>query len=284
MDRLSVRLSYVSQQERLTRESASAEAPNFSRAGLDSLVADADDILLAQAKCVDVETEKTVFPEQAFLRFVRIDNGADAVYIMRKKSMDMRVEISLRREIRGDRKFWKADAEYRVEIIVGDTGMTRGITWTAVESLKFRKENSGVFLPRARGVFEFDNDVKKHLLPEFVSPIRPTEKQAPPFAVVVALVALIVPFPLVYYAWQNMGVLPVVLPEQKSERLFVFGFESCILLIMGALSMFWWKWNIIQMWKAVVVLMVPTIICGHRVLSASAERYVRKKSKKSKHE
>lgn len=284
LDRASIRLSYVDQQERLTRHSASAEAPDFSSTNSKSITASAEDTLLAQASCQNTVSGENAFPQQAFLRIVREDTGADAVYIMRKKSTDMRVEISFHKEIRADKEFWSADASYRVEIIVGDTDMTSGITWIAIKSLKFQQRDRGLFAAPVKGVFEFDNSVKKHVLPEFSSPIRAGEKQAPLYAVMIALVALLAPFPLILYVWNEMGMFPFVFPKERSKRASVAAFEICTLLIMGALFMFWWQWNIIQTWKVIGVLMIPTVISGHRVLSDAAEKFMMEKRRKTKSE
>lgn len=275
LERVSMRLSYLSQQERLTRRAASADAPDFATVGAGSVTAGADDTLLVQASCVDAATSETAHAQQVFLRIVRKDTGADSVHVMKKKNFESRLELALKKEIRGDPSFWAHGSKYRVEIVIGDTRMESGVTWVAIETLSFSAGPRGPFARGPPGVFDFDVGVKRSLLPEFDSGAAPEEKQAPFAAVACALAALLAPFPLVLHAWGRLGVFPLKMPEGE-ERASVVGFELCLLGHMFALSMFWLQWNIVFTWKVMGVIMVPTLLFGHRVLSASATASARK--------
>lgn len=284
-DRASVRISYVSQAERLTRHTFSADGlDEISTGGLEAIV-DPDDTFLAQAACASAESGEKAYPQQAFLRFVREDTGADSMYVMQQKSIGMRVELAMKKEIRDDKKFWSHDAIYRVEIIVGDTQMTAGISWVAIKRMKFSSGSASVFKPPAGGVFDFDVGVKKSLLPEFSSPLPHEEKQAPSVAILVALVALLAPFPLVFVAWARLGVFPMSVPGGATERMFAFGFEICLLLHVAALTMFWLQWNIVHTWKVMATIMPPTIFFGQKTLSAaSRSAFVEQPMKRGKDE
>jgi hypothetical protein len=288
LERVSMRLTYTAAQEKRTRASASAEAPDFSVGADTSVVVDADDMLIVQAASTeDGSNGDPAYPQQVFLRIVRKSDGRDAVYVMRKKSIEMRTELSLRKEIYADSEFWQRGHSYAIEVVVGDTRMAKGITWVAVESLMFSGESSSVakaFAVPAGNVFDFDIGVKKHLQPEFTSPIPPSQKQAPFNLVIVALIALGAPFPLVLVAWMQLGVIPLTLPESMSERLSVVGFEACLLGHMASLVMFWLRWNIVYTWKVMSVIMIPTVFLGHQVLSAGASRHVRSEEKGRKTE
>lgn len=276
LERASIRLSYLSQQERLTRRAASAEAPDFAAIGAPYVTAEVDDTLLVQASCVDAATSETAHAQQAFLRFVRKDTGLDSVYVMKKKGFESRLELSLKKEIRADHSFWTREATYRVEVVVGDTRMDSGVSWVAIDALSFGNGPPGPFGVASSGVFDFDVGVKRSVLPEFSSKRPPEEKQAPFIAVVLALFALLGPFPLVFVAWGRLGVFPFKMPEGAQEKSSVVGFELCLLGHMFALTMFWLKWNIVFTWKVMAAIMVPTLFFGHRVLSTSASLQARK--------
>jgi hypothetical protein len=275
LERVSVRVSYVSQAERLTRRAASADAPDFTSGGVPAVTVDAGDTLLVQASCAE-----GAYPQQAFLRFVRADTGADSVYLLRRKSIDVRKELSMQKEIRADRDFWAHDATYRAEIVIGDTRMAAGVTWVAIEAMRFTDGSAGVFAKPAGNVFDFDVGVKRRLLPEFTTPLPPEEKQAPAAAVALALAALLLPFPLVFLAWSRLGVFPLAMREgSAAERSAALGFEACRLAHVGALGMFWLQWNIIYTWKVMAALMLPTLCLGHKALSAAASRHVQRTKK-----
>jgi hypothetical protein len=277
IDRLSARVTYAKEGEKIARMSGSVEWPDLSAAGASLVNVDVDDALLAQVACVN-EAGVRMHPQQAFLRFVRVDRETeDSVHVMVKKPIEMRVELKLNKEIRANRDFWNGDAVYRVEVIVGDTRMVNGgITWVAIEKMRFTGGGGkGLFAIAPKGVFDFDVSVKKVLLPEFSSPIPVGAKQAPQAAVVAASIAVVAPLPLVVVAWARLGALPLSLPTSAMELLSAVGFEACLLGHMTILVMFWLQWNIVQTWKVMSLLMIPTMFFGHRALSAAATRHVR---------
>lgn len=283
VDRAGVRITYVSQAERLTRSSFSAEGPDIGAvsSSTSKAIVDVDDTLLAQMACVGSDSGNSAHPQQAFLRFVREDTGEDTIFVMQRKSIEMRVELSMKKEIRQDLKFWSADATYRVEIVVGDTRMAAGATWVAISMMKFSSSAASVFKPPAPGVFDFDVGVKKILLPEFTSTLPPEEKQAPAVAIIVALVALLAPFPLVFVAWARLGVFPMKVSGGPSDRVAAYGFEICLLLHMAALTMFWLQWNILRTWKVMAAIMPPTIFFGQKTLSVATRNMVAKQTGKA---
>jgi hypothetical protein len=278
IDRISARVAYVNDGERLTRDSASAAGPDFSLAGMSSVTVDVEDSVLVQVACKD-QDGVVAHPQQAFVRFVRTDQDTlDSVHVMAKKPIEMRVDLKFGKEIRADREFWDGDATYRMEVIVGDTRMAGtggGVTWTAIKELRFLGGSGGrhsLFKRKAAGVFDFDVSVKKKMLPEFSSPIGPGARQAPRVAVLLASAAVVAPLPLVLVAWARIGALPLSLPASASELASAIGFEACLLGHMAALVMFWLQWNIVRTWKVMGILMLPTVFFGHRALSAIATR------------
>lgn len=282
VDRAAVRISYAGEAERLTRSSFSADGPDLSASSSSSskAIVDSGDTLHAQLSCVGSESGDTAHPQQAFLRFVRHDTGADTVYVMQRKSIGMRVELSMKKEIRQDLNFWSPDVSYRVEVIVGDTKMASGSTWVAIAEMKFSSAGANVFKAPAAEVFDFDVGVKKALLPEFTSPLPPEEKQATAAAIIVALIALLAPLPLVILAWARLGVFPMKVSGGASGRSSAFKFEICLLLHMAALTMFWLKWNILQTWKVMAALMPATIVYGQRTLSVATRSVAAKQTGK----
>jgi hypothetical protein len=276
VDRASVRISYVSQAERLTRNVFSTDAPDFSSRGGSKAIVDPSDILVAQVGCVSVKSGDVAHPQQAFLRFVREDTGADAIYVMKRKSIEMRAELTMTKEIRDDLKFWSPDARYRVEVIVGDTRFGAGVSWVAIEGMQFSRGNAGAFKTRAQSVFDFDVGVKRFLLPEFSSQLPPEEKQAPAAAILIALIALLLPLPLVVVAWLRLGVFPLKMPDSASERSTALLFEACLLMHAAALVMFWLQWNIVRTWKVMAAITPPTIFFGQKTLSAASRKSVSK--------
>lgn len=204
---------------------------------------------------------------QLFLRFVNQRTKQDNLYLVKRGSRDMRTEINLKNEIKGDAEFWVKDDSYAVELIMGDKLLKDSTTWRITEKMRFEEDAFPMFTRVTRGVFDFDVGVKKGLLPEFISPIPASEKMAPLFAVLLALASTLLPLPLLLVAWVRLGVFPLQFPGDKKEKISILAFQACLVAHLGALVMFWVKWNIVTTWKVMGVIMVPTLLFGRSVLS-----------------
>ncbi len=275
VDRLSFRLSYVADAEKLQRASAFAEGDEVYAVGApDGIVAHPSDTIVAQVSCVD-DNRDTVFPEQAMLRFVDTTSAypqLDSIFPLTEKRFEMRKEISLAAEIRADREFWHADGVYRVELIIGDSRRPKGVVWTVCETFSFNPELGNAFAVKPRGVFDFDMSVKKSLLPEFITALPAPEKQAAPWIVNLFTCLSVLPLFCLLLIWSRMGVLRLQLPDSGKERICVLLFQLCLIGHVVILSMFWLKWNILLTWQAIGLNMVPTVYFGHQILSAKASR------------
>lgn len=212
------------------------------------------------------------FVRQLFVRFVNKRTKQDNLFLVKRKGRDMRADVVPKTEIKSDAEFWVHDDSYAVELVMGDLHMKESTTWTITENMRFAEDAAPMFSRPERGVFDFDVSVKKYLLPEFVSPIPAPEKKASLPAIVVALISVLLPFPLLLIVWTKLGVFPLEFPKESSERLYFLGFEACLLGHLVSLVMFWVKWNIVTTWKVVGALMIPTMIFGRNVLSSDKQR------------
>lgn len=212
------------------------------------------------------------FVRQLFLRFVNTRTKQDNLFLVKRKGRDMRADVVLEREVKSDAEFWVKDDSYAVELIMGDLHMKESTTWTITENMRFAEDAAPMFSRPERGVFDFDVSVKKYLLPEFFSPVPVPEKRASLPAIVMALISVLLPLPVLFIVWTKLGVFPLEFPKERSQQLYIFGFESCLLGHLVALVMFWVKWNIVTTWKVVGALMIPTMIFGRNVLSADKKR------------
>lgn len=275
VDRIGFRLNYVKHDERLQRVNVAAEGNSFSTVGApDGIKAQPTDTIVVRVSCVDDKGEPA-YPQQAFLRFVDVSSGVDAedtIFVLAQKNIEMRKEISLRSEISADKRFWRQDATYRVEVIVGDVRLPKGIAWVVTEAMTFDASDSSLFKVKPRGVFDFDVGIKKKLLPEFITPLPPTERKAPSWIVFAFTIASLLPLCFLVLAWVRLGVFPLQFPTDKKELICWILFEICLLCQVAALIMFWLKWNIVRTWQVIGVLMIPTLFFGHHALAAKATR------------
>lgn len=213
------------------------------------------------------EDGKPAFVHQLFLRFVNQRTNQDNLFLVKRGSRDMRSEINLKNEIKGDAVFWEKDDSYAVELVMGDKLLKEGVAWRITDNMRFADDASAMFQRPARGVFDFDVGVKKDLLPEFISPVPSSEKRASLFAIVLALISTLLPLPVLLVVWANLGVFPLQLPTDSKQKVAVLGFQACLLAHSGALVMFWLKWNIVTTWKFMGAIMVPTLLLGKVALS-----------------
>lgn len=282
LDRLGFRLSYRADNEKMQRIKLAVDGPDLPSAPASpGFAASPVDTLLVQASCVDA-AGNPAYPQQAFLRFVNTATGADSIYVLQKKTIGIRIELSLRKEIRSDVAFWRAGDAYRVEVILGDVEMDRGMTWVVTERMTFEEGSAKMFGGPARGVFDFDVGVKKTLLPEFITPLATPGKRAHSGIVLAFVCIVLLPLPVLLWAWWSLGVFPLQLPSSTSAKASLVGFEMCLLAHMGALCMFWLRWDIVMTWKIIAVLMVPTVVLGQQTLSASAKLGVAEAGKTDK--
>ena len=216
------------------------------------------------------EEEEPAFIKQPFLRIENIETKQDNLYLLKRRGKDMRLDLSLKKEIKADLDFWQKDYSYRLQIIMGDLKLKESQTWTITDHMSFQDHvGSGIFEKPARKVFDFDVGVKKTLLPEFSFPIPIPEKRASLPIVIAGLICTFLPWFLLLVFWKGLGAFNLRLPSNKGEKILFIGFEMCVLAHLVALSMFWYKWNIVTTGKVVGVLMVPTLILGRNLLPLS---------------
>lgn len=322
-DRANFKITYVAYDEKRTRSRGAADLEDMTLPGASGAMIEPKDTLQVQCGCrvASESDDENVHPQQAFLRFVRLPVGDscefqqdsegedddessnicidtddtrmappnDAVYVMHQRSVGMRIDLDISKEMRVDPTFWSIDGEYRVEVIVGDQRMEKGVTWVAIERMRFSQNTASkqAFVNRDRaaeskkGIFDFDVGVKKSLLPEY-QPEKPGDLPEAPFVItVLALIALITPLPVVMVSWSRLGVWPLQMPPASShkERVASVAFEVCLLGHGVILGMFWLRWNIVQMWKACAMLLVPTVLAGHSALAPGASRFAQRRHK-----
>lgn len=182
----------------------------------------------------------------------------------------MRVDIELRKEMRKKEGFFREDVGYLVEVIVGDKNM-EGFSWVVSTDMRFKGRSMEREKP---GVFDFDMRVKKGVLNEFEY-VVPVEEDRVMIGIVVVFTALVL-MPLVglVVVWGKLGVWPLALPKGR-DLLFFVGFQACVVVQIVVLVMFWIGVkgiNILETWKWLGGIMLPTLICGHRTLSNVAAR------------
>lgn len=268
----SFKCTYVQDGERMHRVWVTAESDTISKvAAPEGFAADGGDSLSVQASFLDQE-DNAVSVHQLFLRFVNKRTLADNLFLLKRRGREMKVDVKLRTEVKADRDFWAASDVYDVELVMGDFKLTQSTTWTITENMRFAEGSEALFQPPPTGVFDFDIGVKKRLLPEFVSPIPDPEKRAAFPLIVAALVGVVMPLPFLFIGWTKVGVFPLRFPSGKSQRLWLFGFEACVLGHLVALVMFWIQWNIVTTWKVIGALMVPTWFFGRNVLAAPEQK------------
>lgn len=219
-----------------------------------------------QASFIDANSEATSI-HQPFMRFVNQRTKQDNVYLLNRKGKEMRLDLGLKAEIKGDLDFWTKDDVYGVQLVMGDWRLERSATWVITERMRFAADADPMFEHAPRSVFDFDVGVKKEVLPEFETALSKGEKRAPLLAIVLALVGVLLPLPLLVVGWIRLGVFPLQLPRERGERLAFLGFEACIVGHLVALVMFWVRWNIVTTWKVMGMLMVPTLLFGRSVVS-----------------
>lgn len=285
VDRISLRLNYVMDAEKLQRASAIASGDELSGVGApDGIVAHPTDSVVVQVGCVDSAGE-AAYPDQAMLRFVDVSKAypqPDTIFVLAEKRSEMKKDVSLKKEVAADLDFWRHDAVYKVEVIVGDPRLAKSVSWTVTESFRFCDDCGPAFVAKPRGVFDFDMSVKKTLLPEFITALPEAEKEAPVLIVQAFTALSILPLLGLLWAWSRLGVFPLRLPSSAKEKLSLFLFQLCLVGHVAVLVMFWLKWNIVLTWKAIGVNMVPTLYFGHQILSAKATRdYLVEKNKET---
>lgn len=260
------KVTHIEHGEKKQRVRLSTDADSVSKvAQPEGFTMDTKDSIAVQLSFVD-ESENAAVVRQAFLRFENKRTGQDNIYLLEKKGRDMKVELPIQKEIRGDLEFWKHKDSYKVDVIMGDVKLEGDGIWTITEDMMFFEDSEKAFKKAPGGVFDFDVGVKKTLLPEFITPIAPAEKRAPKLFVLVALLAVLMPLPILLVAWARLGVFPLRISEGFSLG-SVIGFELCLLCHVMALGMFWFSWNIVKTWKVMGVLMIPTYLFGRKVLS-----------------
>lgn len=261
VEKASFKVSFVQDGEKAARYRLTSEGESIRNKEIahESMQIKSADSITAQVSVLN-EAGDPSGVEQAFLRFENGRTGKDNLYLMRKRGLDIKIDLDLKREIGADPEFWSASDTYIVQIVLGDRRLSPSISWTVTTTLRFSDTDAAVFAPKARGVFDFDVSVKTGLLPEFEFPIPAGEKRAPLIVVVAALIALCIPLPVLIMVWLRMGVLPTQISQKGTDFLVIMGFQACILLHMAALIMFWVKWDIVTTWKVMGVVMIPTMI------------------------
>lgn len=267
----SFKLNVVRDGEKIHQVWLTAEADKVSE------IASPDGFEVSNGNSVSVQASfqnadgKPAFVHQLFLRFVNQRTKQDNLFLVKRRGRDMRADVVLKNEIRSDAEFWVEDDAYAIEVVMGDLHMKDSTTWTITENMRFADDASPMFSRPQGGIFDFDVSVKKYMLPEFVSPVPAPEKRAQLPAILLALVSVLLPLPLLLIAWRRLGVFPLEFPKEKSQQLSIFVFEVFLLGHVGALVMFWVKWNIVTTCKVMGALMIPTMLFGRNVLSSDKE-------------
>lgn len=257
-----LKVSYVQEGERMQRARIWTDIDKVDEIGTDSVTMSGSDTISIQASFVD-DGDKAVGIRQAFLRFLNKDTNEDNIYLLRKKGLDMKFDLSVSKEIRADRSFWAFKTGYRVELIMGDVKLDKSRTWVIIEDLKFSEDSESFFEGTKGKVFDFDIGIKKILLPEFSATIKAEEARARAASVGVAVLAILVGSVVLLWTLGRMGALRF---EMTGNAGTMIGFGICVLGHVGALGMFWWQWNIVETWKVMGMIMVPTILFGRSVL------------------
>lgn len=288
MEHVSLRVSYVQDAEKLQRITLVADSDSLkeNKDAVESIMAAPTDTIVASVKCVDADG-KSVQPVQSVLRISDESSypPLDSVWPLTTRRNELRREVALPQEIRADNEFWKPNTPYTVQIVVGDARLDTSIVWTATRSLLFNSSEAFERLSKKRGVFDFDLSVRKTLQPEFDTPLPPKVKEAPLPIVLAFSILSVVPLFALLFVWNRMGAFSLQLPSKAGQRFSLFMFELCLLGHTGALVMFWVQWNIVTTWKAMGVLMVPTLIFGHSALGdAATKQYFNKRRSDTKTE
>lgn len=272
LSKATFKLSYVQDGEKMNRVKLSIGPEEISEASsADGFSVGLKDSITVQASFVDQNSD-AVSVHQLFLRFVNKRLRQDNLFLLKRRGREMKADFNFKGEIRSDLDFWTATDSYIVELVMGDLKLAESRTWTITKDMRFDESCAELFKQPERGVFDFDVSVKKQLLPEFHSPNPEPEKRAPMFMILAALVAVMLPLPVLFVGWSRLGVFPLRFPSKTGEKLWVFGFELCLVGHLVALTMFWVRWNIVTTWKVMGLMMVPTIFFGKIVLSSDKER------------
>lgn len=262
------KVSYVQHGEKIHRHHLSTDDSTLSETAQSDMQVFPTDSISIQASFL--HDEKPATPQQVFLRFVNTRTSQDNIYLLRRKTRDMKLDLPLHKQIRTDHQFWIASDTYVVELIFGDARLANSATWTITSAMAFANPTHPSFIPPETSVFDFDISVKKSLLPEFRTPIPPSEARAHPAIVFAAVIAIILPLPALFVAWGRMGVLQSAMACKPTPSMLAF--QVCLLAHMAALVMFWARWNIVTTWKVVALLMLPTLPLAKRVLAEGESR------------
>lgn len=254
----SFKVSYVQSGEKMHRLRASLSRDEPAPTGA-QFNARREDTMSVQLQ-YEMADGKAGFPEQALLRVYNARLQADNLFLVRRKGRELRADVWLAAESRTDEGFWQKGDALRVEVVVGGEGL-EGWTWKIGE---MRLVGDWGF-EKKRDVFDFDVGVKKGLLDEFDAPVREEEKRAGGMLVGGAIVGVLGAFVGLIVGWGNMGVLPL----KKGGDIGIgwgIGFQGCLLSQIIVLGLFWVRWDIVTTWKVMGMIMIPTIVCGRRVL------------------
>lgn len=266
------KLNYVKHGERIQRVKTEVNGETISTSkALDAFQIEPTDSINIQLSFLN-EKEEPTYIKQPFLRIENIETKQDNLYLLKRRGKDMRLDLSLRKEVQADLDFWQKEYSYRLQIIIGDLKLKESRTWTITDHMSFQDDVAkSIFEKPARNVFDFDVGVKKTLLPEFSFPIPSPEKRASLPIVIVGLVSIFIPWIVLLISWKGLGAFNLRLPSNKGEKIMFIVFEICVLAHLVALGMFWYKWNIVTTGKVVGVLMVPTLVLGRNLLPLSKE-------------
>lgn len=264
LSKATFKATYVAHGEKIPRVRLTTDADSADK------VAEAGEIKVESTDMLNMQVSvtadgKATAIEQAFVRFENQRTGRDNLYLLRKRGNDLKVDVDLKREIAADLDFWNTRDVFTLQLVLGDARMKPSRTWTVTHGLRLGDADGAAFKRRSGGVFDFDIGVKKELLPEFDSPLPAGEERASFIKVAVATFAVMLPLPVLLGVWQRMGALALRVPQGK-DLVTIAGLQACVLLHMACLIMFWLQWNIVTTWKAMGVVMVPTLVLVRALL------------------
>lgn len=255
----SLRVTHLSSSERLTLHTLSHPSPPST------LTLSPTNTLLFTASLATPDGPSHA--TQAFVRVTNLDTLADTIYILPRTKNSAKLSLVPDVEARKNPSFWTSTT-YAFSIIIGDSRMPSGLTYTPLSHATF---SPSLPPPPPTAVFDFPSSPPLRPQPNFLPSPSPPSPEAPMYAVVAAIIALLAPAPLVGVAWARLGVFPLEVRGSAPDRLGALGFQACLVLYIAVLAAFWAGVGMAESLRACAVLALPTMWLGRRALRAGAK-------------
>jgi len=218
----------------------------------------------------DKKTNSPVTVHQAFVLLVHGESGREIVYLAKqadRTTMVYTFELDMKPHAKD---FAGISGKYSISLVLGDALVLNALDWKFADLLLSIPETTKVSsIPKS-------SQVNYKMLPEIVHTFKVGERRPPTmvsdsFAVLCAL-----PMIILFVLWLRIGLNFGY--AGKCCSLWALGFHLGLAGIFGLYTCYWLKLNMFQTLQWLVVLAVPTLICGNRLLS-SFSRGQEKKSK-----